>query len=105
MKNDNGSVTLIVRGLGHIPALKNSMYAIVDKKNREWKRRCIQLFGSQLLSGTATGEPATLTPHSLRCLTQLLPLDDGWRHIPEINIRCVQVPKGQEGAEIVIERL
>lgn len=104
-KNASASVTLNVRGLNHIPALKNSMYAIVDKENREWKRRCVQLFVSQLLSSIPTSERATLTPLSLRCLIASLPHDDNWKVIREITLTCEKVTKGDEGATIVIEPL
>lgn len=105
MKNALASVTLNVRGLGHVPSIKNSMFAIVDKKNREWKRRCVSLFVSNLLSSIQTNEPGTLTPHSLRSLIASLPRDDSWRDIPEIQIRCVRVPKGEEGASITISEI
>lgn len=96
---------LSVKGLGHVPAIKNSMFAIVKKKNREWKKRCVQNFVFQSISIIPTNEQGTLTPQSLHSLTALLPLDDSWKDIPEHSVRCVKVPKGEEGAEILIERL
>lgn len=105
IKQDADSVTLRVTGLGHIPAIKNSMYAIVEPKNREWKKRCVQLLSSQLLSSIATTEHGTVTPQCLRSLIALLPRDDSWKDIPEIHIYAKKVPKGEEGAVIEITRL
>lgn len=102
--NPLSAVTLEVRGLGHIPAIKNSMFAIVDKKNREWKRRCVRSFVSQLLSSTQTTEHEIQTPHSLRSLIASLPQDDSWKDIPQISIQCVKVPKGDEGANLMISQ-
>lgn len=91
--------------MGHIPAIKNSMYAIVEKGNREWKKRCVINFISQLLSNIPTNERATLTPPFLRSLIASLPRDDSWKDIPIISINCVKVPKGEEGAEILITKI
>jgi len=99
------TIRLDVSGLGHIPAIKNSFHAIVAPKNRLWKRRCVGSFVSQLLSGTATGASGTPTPVSPRCLIALLPQDDSWRDLPQITIRCAQVPPGQEGATLFIEEI
>lgn len=99
------TVVLQISSLGHIPAIKNSMFSIVKKENREWKRRCVQSFLSQLLSTIPTNEFAILTPDSLQSLTALLPADDSWRDIPEIQIRCFKCEKGQEGARIEVRKL
>lgn len=34
-----------------------------------------------------------------------MPEDDSRQFIPSIHIECVEVPKGEEGADIVIERI
>lgn len=99
------SWTLEVKGLGHIPALKNSMYAIVDKEKRLWKKKCVQLFASQLFSALKTTESGILTPQFLRSLIHSLPYDDSWKDIPELHVTCQKVPKGQAGALITIERI
>ena len=105
------TVRLQVRGLGHVPSKKNRLFAradggvMTDSKVRQWSTRCIAAFVSQLCCGSATGESAILTTEQLRSLTQLLPADDGWKHIPEIHLTAIQVPKGDEGADITIELL
>lgn len=100
-----GPIKLQVRGLGHIPALKNSFHAIVNPENREWKRRCVKLFEYQLVSGIATTGCETPTLPSPRSLIALLPSDDRWQVIPEITIQSIKVPPGEEGADITITRL
>ena len=99
------SVVLVISGLGHIPAIKNSMFAIVKKENREWKRRCVESFKSQLFSGLPMTERAIPTPHSLRSLIALLPADDNWKCIPVIHIQCIKVKSGEEGAQITIQEI
>lgn len=98
-------VKLVVRGLGHVPALKNSFHAIVKPENREWKRRCVKLLESQLLCGSVTIESATQMPRSRRSSIALLPSDDCWQVIPEISIKSIKVQPGEEGADIQIEEL
>lgn len=98
-------VTLVVRDLGHVPAIKNSMFSIVDKKNRAWKRRCVQSFVWQFYSGTATNERVTLTLPCPPSWIASLPQDDNWKILPEIMVRSVKVPKGQEGALVEITPL
>jgi len=114
MKSENDSqtpapvrlpVTLTVRGLGHIPALKNSFYRIVDNETRDWKRRAIKSFVFQLLSGTATTGCATPTPLCPQSLIASLPPDDRWQNIPDIHLTSIKVKPGEEGADITIEPL
>lgn len=81
------------------------MYAIVKKGKREWKKRCVINFISQLLSNIPTNERATLTPPFLRSLIASLPRDDNWKIIPVITVTAVKVPKGEEGAEILITKI
>lgn len=99
------SVTLSIKGLGHVPAIKNSMFAIVDKKNREWKRRCVKSFVSQLISSLPMDAQGTVTPQSLQSLIALLPQDDSWKDIPVHLVTCFKVPKGDEGARVEISAL
>ena len=101
----SASVTLKVKGLGHIPAIKNSMYSIVDKKNREWKKRCVRSFVYQLLSISPTFGHVIQTQQFLQSLIASLPQDDSWKDIPNLDVTSIKVPKGEEGAEIIITRL
>ena len=97
------AVKLEVKNLGHVPALKNSMYAIVDPKHRDWKRRCVASFVSQLISACQTTGGETLTTQRVLSLTQSLPPDDAWQHIPVIILTAKKVKRGEEGAEILID--
>lgn len=101
-KGDGKGIRLLVRSLGHVPALKNSMFAIVKKENREWKKKCVNDFVFQLLSGTATVEQGTQTLPLPPCTTASLPQDDSWRDIPETHVYCEGVAHGEEGADILI---
>jgi hypothetical protein len=99
------SLVLEVRGLGHVPSLKNSMFAIVKKENREWKRRCVHAFALQLSSSFRINGAATPITPSPRSLIAWLPRDDTWKDIPEYSVKSILVPPGEEGAEIKIELL
>jgi hypothetical protein len=35
----------------------------------------------------------------------LMPADDSWKWIPSITVDCEEVPEGEEGVDITIERL
>jgi len=96
-------ICLEVFTMGHTPSIKNSMYAIVDKKNREWKRRCVKGFVLQLISLFQTSGTATLTPEQAQSLIASLPPDDNWKVISELHVTCRKVKRGDEGAVITIE--
>lgn len=100
------SVKLVVRGIGHVPSIKNSFHSIVDPKNREWKRRCVALFVSQLFCAMPMEEFETWTLDSQPFWTALLKqspeFDDNWKVINQIVLSGVKVEKGQEGLEITI---
>lgn len=98
-------IRLEVLNHGHVPAMKNAMFAIVDKGKRSWKHQCVQDFVFQLISGLATGGNATLTTAQLLYLTQRFPRDDNWQNIPELNVRGSRCEKGKEGATIIIEEI
>lgn len=98
-------LVLQVRGLGHVPSLKNSMFAIVQREKREWKRRCVQSFVSQLRSHIATCATAIPTTPLPPCSTAWLPRNDTWKDIPQFSVTCVKVEPGEEGATIEIEVL
>ena len=96
---------LVVSGLGHVPAIKNSMFGIVQKSNREWKRRCVSSFEYQLFSLCPTTESGTLTAEQVRSLIALLPPDDRWQIVSELHITVRKVDPGKEGAEVTIETI
>ena len=61
---------------------------------------------SELLSAFRTTDAETQMAHSLASWTALsVPEDDSVQFIPEIHIHVECVPKGEEGADILIEPL
>lgn len=103
--NCGRKIVLKVRGLGHVPAKKNSMYAVVAGECRRWQKRCQAVLVSQLLSACPTSETATSTTEHLRSLIASLPADDNWKCIPEIHLTVIEVEPGEEGANIIIEEI
>ncbi len=99
------SLKLSVRGIGPVPAKKNSKLIcrgmlITKPEYQRWMKACLDGFISQLSSATPTAAGATSTADSQRSWTSSLPSDDNWMVIPHIAVRGVLVPKGDEGADI-----
>ena len=86
-----------------MPAMKNGMYSVVDKRHRAWKRQCIAVIVSQLRSILATDGTGTSTTPSLPSLIASLPPDDNWRVIPEIHATAQGCPHDEAGADIIID--
>lgn len=79
---------------------------ITKPETQKWMQQCETAFELQLRSLYQTTVDAMLTAHKLRFWIQsVMFLDDSVKWIPEINMAVKFVPKGQEGAEIIIERL
>jgi hypothetical protein len=101
-------IPLKIHGLGHVPSFKNSkMIArgrlITDPKKQAWMEQCAALMTAQLLSLFQTTETGTLTAQSLRSwIATSLPLDDSLKWIESISVIWLSVPKGQEGARVMI---
>lgn len=105
------SFTLRVSGQGHVPSFKNNKMMtrgrlITDPKKQQWMEKAAASIESQLRSlfqtagaGMQTGQSA----HSL--IPTCLPLDDSleWIGVPCGNWH--RVKKGEEGAEITIEKI
>jgi len=105
-------ITLELKGLGHVPSKKNKHFCakdgkrvLLDLKTKHWMRRAANSIAFQLCSVFPTTAAVTLTAPALRSLIALLPHDDNWSVIPELSVRAVRVPKGQEGALITIEEI
>lgn len=103
---------LKVRNLGHVPSKKNMHYpsaggtrVLMDKKAKAWLKSCTASFVSQLCSACPTSEAGIVTVPSLRSLIASLPHDDNWKVISEETVKAVRVPKGEEGADILIEQI
>lgn len=103
-------VRLEYRG-DHIPSFKNAKRVVgnklVTRGDIKARKQAIEdSFASQLLCVIATrrGEtPTGLSPRSL--IPWLLPLDDCWTAIPEIEVKCELVAKGHEGCVVVIQKI
>lgn len=68
--------------------------------------QAVESFASQLRSELATRGIATTT--GLSALSQIalfLPLDDSRKWMPEHSVNTLLVSKGQEGADVLIERI
>lgn len=104
-------VRIVIAGISHVPSFKNSkMIArgrlITLPARQKWMEQAIRVIESQLRSGSAISEGAISTgPCPLSWIASSLPADDSWQWIPEIRVQVQRVTKGQEGAEILIERL
>lgn len=110
-QNTPKAVKLVIKG-SHIPSFKNrkrvskSGGVFTDEKVKERMDAIIQSFVSQLLCETATIERGTQMDSSrLSLMLSLLPGDDSKKWIPEIHIYSRKVEIGEEGAEIIIERI
>lgn len=110
-----GPLVLEIRGLGPVPSLKNSKRTVIQEggkakpitspKVKKWMQTAVAHIASQCLSDTPIIVAGTQTAHLQPFWTALLPRDDCWTVIPEINIRCTLCAPGDEGATITIERL
>lgn len=110
-------ISLEVQGLGPVPALKNSKRAILDSKTghmrtltepkvKEWMRRCVQSFVSQLYSGILPIDVGTSTELQARSLiASSLPEDDCWTCLPQLSVTAVKCARGEDGATVTITRL
>jgi hypothetical protein len=102
---------LVVQGISSVPSFKNSkMLArgrlITDPKKQKWMDRCIQSFLSQLCSGFRTTAIETQTALCPPCwIASCMPFDDSVKHIKRIEVTVVKVPKGEEGAEIIVRQM
>ena len=109
------SFTLTIKGLGPVPGMKNSKcifkrgdgspFIATKPEIKKWMKQAVQQLRSQLYCGSLISEDGTQMEHLRQSLTALLPVDDCWTCIPEIDVRCELCPKGQEGADITIEIL
>lgn len=110
------TVRLEIKGLGHVPSFKNNKSIFRNQKGKpfiatkpirkKWMEQATHLIELQLLSASQTAMPEILTAQSLRSwIASVMPLDDSWQWVNELHIKTVKVPKGEEGAYIVIERL
>lgn len=104
-------LVLHIQGLGHITSFKNSKMVARGRlmtapiKQRQMESYILSI-ESQLRSMYQTSADGMQTGRSLASwIASSVPLDDSIQWVPTIVIQAQQVPKGLEGASIVIERL
>jgi hypothetical protein len=106
----NATIKLEIRGF-HPTSFKNSKMMcrgrlITDPKKQKQMEQIIQDFVSQLISSTPTTAAETWTEAQQLCwIASSTPADDSYQWIPEIHLLARRVEKGDEGANITIERL
>jgi hypothetical protein len=111
MDKSSPSFTLKIRGVGHVPSFKNGkMMArgrlITHPEKQKWMEQAARIIESQLRSALLTDGTGTLTePQAHSLILTSLPLDDS---LVWIGFPCgdwQRVSKGDEGADITIEKL
>jgi hypothetical protein len=114
--SQNQAITLTIQGCENVVSFKNSKLIcapkgrrpmlITDPKKQKKMDRYIGLIESQLHSLYQTSETGMATGCSLASWIQsCVPLDDSRKWIPELHVYFKEVPKGDEGAVILIEKL
>lgn len=107
-------IALTVSGLGHVPSFKNKKIIVKTKRRprlithpkvQQWMERCTQSFASQLRARFPTTGSGTTAECSPPSKTVSWPLDDNWQELEIGRVRTILVPKGQEGADLLIESL
>lgn len=79
---------------------------ITDPRKGKHMEAYTQAIESQLRSAFQTIESETPTGLSLPCwIASCVPHDDSVAWLPEIRVTVERVEKGEEGADILIERL
>jgi hypothetical protein len=106
-------ITLTVQNVGHVPSFKNSKMILWKQRrimtkpeNQHWMESVVRSFVSQLSSEFQTRGIEITTAHTaLLRIALSLPLDDSRKWIPEFSVRTQIVSIGNEGADILIERI
>lgn len=102
---------LTIRGLGHVPSMKNSKVkapnGIFTKPTyRKWMQACEDSFVLQLYSEFRTRGGVTRTGLSRQSwIAWSVPQDDSVNEVVEIRVTVKRVESGQEGADVTIEPL
>ena len=108
--NTSESTVLQIRAVGHVPAHKNKKRImrgrlITEPKIQKWMTNCVNSFVSQLKSKYPTCESETSMAACLQSSIASLPHDDNWKIIPSFCVSVKMVPKGEEGATIILEKI
>lgn len=109
--SDPKKLILVVENIGPVVAMKNSkMIArgrlITDPRKQKWMQQCIESFVLQCCLGLAITDAGISTvPLAPSWTASLLPEDDCWQQIQQLNLSAEKCDKGKEGAIIIIERI
>lgn len=109
-------IHLRIRGIDHVPSFKNTKSIFKKKtgqrfigtapKKKKWMDQATQILESQLRSEFQTrGIGTSMEPPARYSIASLIPLDDSRQWIKELTVTYVKVPKGEEGADIVVEQI
>lgn len=107
--NMNNAIVLTVRGIGSVPAYKNSKLLthgriITKPEYKKWMERCVRSFEYQLTCSILTGDGVTeMVPQLRSRIASSLPEDDCWTVMEWGHIRGHLVAKGHEGANVTID--
>jgi hypothetical protein len=110
-QNSSSPIRLTIRGLGHVVSFKNNKVIgkgrlFTKPSYREWMRKCTDSFALQFICAYRTTERGMPMARSLPSWTACVaPYNDSVRNIPEQHVYVEIVPNGEEGADILIERL
>lgn len=108
-KNQKQIITLPIKGSSKCRTCgkRPGRPMLITKPERQQQMKSItESFVSQLYSALATnGLAITMAPIPLCKIASFLPLDDCRQWIPEHCVSTLLVAKGEEGADIVIERI
>ncbi len=110
LKNTDESLVIVIRSIGHVPAFKNKKIIagkrlITAPKCKKWMEEATDSIISQLKYLCQTEGDETSMEHWQQFATALLPQDDAWKFIPEINIKVRMVRRGEEGAIIRLTKI
>lgn len=119
-KTECGPSRVVLEVKGIIPSFKTqkTAYGWRDKEtgkifarpatlpeHKEWMKKTVLNFASQLRSAFQITESTTRMDATLRSLIASLPADDCWTALPETVLKSELCHPGEEGATILIERI
>lgn len=103
-------LTLVIRGIGHVPAFKNKKIIVGKRlitapKAKKWMDQAKDSIISQLQCLCRIREGETSMGRWPQFAMSLLPADDAWKFIPKISVDVKMVPKGEEGAIVKLTKI
>lgn len=109
-------LVLTIRNMGRVPAKKNGKQISFNRKTKKpflrtddekkaWTDAAILYLESQLNSAYRTAKAMGITNCPLCWIASSVPANDSAKHIRKGSFEIVDVPEGQEGAQITITRI